>query len=163
MRSRCTRFLTIFGSGTVLNVMSGQLVSPSPASRITCSEVESSATCRPRTSAQNRARAGASAQSIAIATSELFISGFSFTNGRRLCRRPRSDGGTAAVGGDDRAGDVAGLGRGEKGDHAGDLVGLGGPGRQGCGAEGLDAVGGGPVGQDRPGSDGVDPDTGGTE
>ncbi len=62
---------------------------------------------------------------------------------------PGSDGGTAAVSGDDRAGDVAGLGRGEEGDHAGDLAGVGGPGQQGRGAEGLDAFGGGSVGPDR--------------
>jgi hypothetical protein len=52
---------------------------------------------------------------------------------------PGLDGGTAAVGGDDRPGDVAGLGRGEEGDDPGDLAGLGGPGQQGRGAEGLDA------------------------
>ncbi len=47
---------------------------------------------------------------------------------------PGSDGGTAAVSGDDRAGDVAGFGRGEEGDHAGELAGLSGPGQQGRGA-----------------------------
>ena len=74
---------------------------------------------------------------------------------------PGSDGGTATVSGDDRAGDVAGLGRGEEGDHAGDLVGLGGPAQQGRGAECLGAGGGGSVGQDRPGSDGIDPEPAG--
>jgi len=71
---------------------------------------------------------------------------------------PGSDGGAAAVDGDDRAGDIAGLRGGQEGDHAGDLGGLGGPGQQGRGPEGLDALGGGPAGQDRPGRDGVDPD-----
>jgi hypothetical protein len=56
----------------------------------------------------------------------------------------RSDGGAAAVGGDDRAGDVAGLGGGEEGDETGDLAGLGGPGQQGRGPEGLDALAGRP-------------------
>jgi hypothetical protein len=168
---------------TLLNVIRGPPVPPSPGSRITRSDVESSATCRPRTSAQNLATAGASAQSIAIATSELLISAFPFTNGRRLCGRPEglariargltcrkeggrdpapfppapgSDGGPAAVSGDDRAGDIAGLRGGEEGDHGGDLAGLGGPGQQSRGAECLDAGGGGSVGQDRPGSDGID-------
>ncbi len=39
-----------------------------------------------------------------------------------------SDGGAAAVGRDDGAGDVAGLGGGEEGDDLGDLAGLGDPG-----------------------------------
>jgi hypothetical protein len=69
-------------------VIRGPSVSPSPGSRITCCEVESSATCRPRTSAQNLATAGASVQSIAMASSELLISVFPFTNGRWLCGRP---------------------------------------------------------------------------
>ena len=59
---------------------------------------------------------------------------------RRSLGPPGSDGSSAAVGGDDRAGDVAGFGRGKEGDHAGDLAGLGGPGQQGRGAEGLDAA-----------------------
>ncbi len=50
--------------------------------------------------------------------------------GRGSCvvprRAPESDGGAAAVGGEDRAGDVAGLGRGEEGDDLGDLARLGG-------------------------------------
>src|SRR5580700_6528536 len=153
MTSRCRRFLTVFGSGTLLNVIRGPLASPSPGSRTACSEVESSATLRPRTSAQNRARAGASAQSKVTAKSELVMTDFSLSRAA-----PGSDGGAAAVGGDDRAGDVAGFRGGEEGDDPGDLAGLGGPGQQGRGAEGRDAVGGGPVGQDRPGSDGVDPD-----
>jgi len=49
---------------------------------------------------------------------------------------PGSDGGAAAVGGEDRAGDVAGLGRGEEGDDLGDLARLGGTGEQGRGSEG---------------------------
>src|SRR6266851_4702899 len=48
-----------------------------------------------------------------------------------------SDRGSAAVGGEDRAGDVAGLGGGEEDDHAGDLIGLGGAGHQGGRAGGL--------------------------
>jgi hypothetical protein len=75
---------------------------------------------------------------------------------RRSHRAPGSDGGPAAVSGDDRAGDIAGLRGGEEGDHGGDLAGLGGPGQQSRGAECLDAGGGGSVGQDRPGSDGID-------
>jgi hypothetical protein len=42
----------------------------------------------PEDSAQNRARAGASAQPIVMATSELLISVFSFTNRRRLYGGP---------------------------------------------------------------------------
>jgi hypothetical protein len=49
-----------------------------------------------------------------------------------------SDGGAAAVGGDDRAGDVAGLRGGEEGDDVGDLPGLGGAAEQGGAAEGSD-------------------------
>src|SRR5260221_14167314 len=52
-----------------------------------------------------------------------------------------SDGGTAAVGGEDCAGDVAGLRRGEEDDNLGDLTGPRGAGQQGGGAEGFDAVG----------------------
>src|SRR6266851_8964738 len=48
-----------------------------------------------------------------------------------------SDRGSAAVGGEDRAGDVAGLGGGEEDDHAGDLIGLGGAGHEGGRAGGL--------------------------
>src|SRR6266487_4674518 len=50
-----------------------------------------------------------------------------------------------AVGGEDRTGDVAGLGRGEEGDNRGDLAGLGGAGEQGRGTEGLYAFGRGPA------------------
>src|SRR6266851_2920994 len=49
---------------------------------------------------------------------------------------PGSYGGAPAVGGDDRAGDVAGPRGGEEGDDLGDLAGLGGAGEQGGGAEG---------------------------
>src|SRR5580698_1450844 len=50
---------------------------------------------------------------------------------------PWSDGSPAAVCGDDRAGYVAGLGRGQEDDHVGDLVGLGDPRHDGRGANGL--------------------------
>src|SRR5579863_2403660 len=163
MTSRCMRFLTVFGSGTWLNAMRGPLGSPSPGSRTACSEVGSSATCRPRTSAQNRARAAASVQSKVTANSELPTAGISCHESASACGQPGSDGGAAAVGGDDRAGNVAGLRGGEEGDHAGDLGGLGGPGQQGGGAQRLDAAGGGSGGQDRPGRDGVDPDARGAE
>src|SRR5690348_15928289 len=119
----------------------------SPGSRTARSDVGSSATWRPSTSAQNPARVAASAQSKVTARSELLKVGIPLSRGvgyasvredvaRTTWRRSRrasggSDGGTAAVGSDDRAGDVAGLGRGEEGDHAGDLAGLGGPGQQG--------------------------------
>jgi hypothetical protein len=73
-------------------------------------------------------------------------------------RRPGLDGGAAAVYGEDRAGDVAGPGRGEEGDDVGDLAGLGGAGEQCCGTESLGPVGRGPAGQDWPGSDGIDTD-----
>jgi len=54
--------------------------------------------------------------------------------------RRGSDRGPAAVGGDDRAGHVAGPGRGEERDDLGDLDRLSGPGQQ-CGvAERGDAV-----------------------
>src|SRR5260370_4971781 len=129
---------------------------------MTRSDVEFAATCRPRTSAQNRDTAGASAQSIAMAASELLISVFPVTNGRRLCGRPEglartvrgahvpegmaagirrrsrrapgSDGGAAAVSGDDRAGDVAGLRGDEQGDDPGALAGLLAPGQPARGA-----------------------------
>jgi non-heme chloroperoxidase len=74
--SRCRRFLTVFGSGTLLNTMRGPLVSP--GSRTACSEVGSSATGRPRTSAQNPARVAASAQSKVTASSEVVKAGISF-------------------------------------------------------------------------------------
>src|SRR6266487_5130175 len=73
---------------------------------------------------------------------------------------PGSDGGAPAVGGDDRAGDIAGLRGREEGDDLGDLGGLGGTGEQGRGAEGLDAFGRGPGGQHWSGSDRIDPDPG---
>src|SRR5260370_10355028 len=126
MTSRCMRFLTVFGSGTRLNVIRGPLLPPSPASRTACSEVEPSVTCHPRTSAQNRATAAASAQSKVTANSELLTAGV-LSQASVGCGQPGSDGGTAAVTGADHAGDVAGLRRGEDGDHAGDLAGLGGP------------------------------------
>src|SRR5579864_4500503 len=163
MTSRCMRFLTVFGSGTWLNAMRGPLGSPSPGSRTACSDVGSSATCRPRISAQNRARAAASAQSKVTANSALLTAGISCHESGSAVRAAGSDGSAAAVDGDDRAGDVAGLRGGEEGDHAGDLGGLSGPGQQGRGAQCLDAVGGSSAGQDRPGSDGIDPDTRGTE
>ena len=86
MTSRCRRFLTVFGSGTLLNVIRGPLASPSARSRTACSEVESPATWRPKTSAQNRARAAASAQSKVTANSELLKVGVPFAR-RRLCER----------------------------------------------------------------------------
>src|SRR5690348_6283179 len=150
----------------------------SPGSRTARSEVGSSATWRPSTSAQNPARVAASAQSKVTARSELLKVGTPFREASamraygRMWRGPRggvaagppgSDGGAAAVGGDDRAGDVAGLRGREEGDDFGDLGGLGGPGEQGGGAESLDAVGRGSRGQDRPGGDGIDPDPSGAE
>src|SRR3984957_5377658 len=71
---------------------------------------------------------------------------------------PASDGGAAAVGGENRAGDVAGLRRGEERDDFGDLTRPGGTGEQGRGAEGLDAFGRCPGGQHGTGGDGIDPD-----
>jgi len=64
---------------------------PSPASRTACSAVELSATCRPRTSAQNRATVAASEQSKVTSNSELLTVGIPFAR-RRLCERTaRSD------------------------------------------------------------------------
>src|SRR5579859_5419706 len=132
---------------------------------------------RPSAAAQNAASLPASPQSMLRASSARAMVSPVVANGRNLAsrrekrrlrhrrgwRRPGLDGGAAAVGGEDRAGDVAGPGRGEEGDDLGDLARLGGAGEQGGGAEGLDAVGRGSAGQDWPGSDGVDTDPGGTE
>src|SRR5260221_14330639 len=74
-----------------------------------------------------------------------------------------SDGGSAAVGGEDRAGGVAGLGGGEEDDHAGDLIGLGGAGHEGGRAHGFSHAVGPDGGVDRSGDDGVDPHAGGGE
>src|SRR5580698_2952071 len=72
--------------------------------------------------------------------------------------RAESDGGAAAVDSEDRARNVAGLGRREEGDDLGDLARPRGTGKESGGAEGFGAPGRGPFGQHRPGSDGVNPD-----
>src|SRR3984893_1406382 len=60
-KSKCPRFLAVLGSGTWLNQMLGP---PQPAaSTKALPSVESSSTSDPRTAAQNRASAGASAAS----------------------------------------------------------------------------------------------------
>src|SRR6202023_3437503 len=69
----------------------------------------------------------------------------------------RLDGRAAAVSGQDRAGDVAGLRRGEEADQPGDLLRAGGAAHRGGGTEGGGALGNRTVGVDRAGRDRVDP------
>src|SRR6201999_2047103 len=72
--------------------------------------------------------------------------------------RNSSDGGAAAVGGDDRTGDVAGLRRGQEDDHISDLFGLGGPADDGGVANAGGDLGGLDAGIDRARGHGVDAD-----
>ena len=67
------------------------------------------------------------------------------------------DRGTAAVGGEDRTGQVAGLVGGQEGDDLGDLADFGGPPEEGGLAETLDQVGLLRSAVDRSGGDRVDP------
>src|SRR3984885_11529571 len=74
-----------------------------------------------------------------------------------------SDGGAAAVGGDDRAGDVGRLGRRQEGDHVGDLARLGGAAEQGGAAERGGALRHRAVGVGRARGDSVHPNALGAE
>src|SRR3982074_1092391 len=101
MRARCSRFFTDFGSGTWWKLSRGVVPSGSSVANSVVAPGEIS---RPRASAQKRASFPASAASTLRPYTELLMSVF-------LSGQAGSDGGAAAVDGDGRAGDVAGLPR----------------------------------------------------
>src|SRR5258705_10894501 len=115
------------------------------------SGVGSGLTLLPSTSAQNWASLAASPQSMRRPGTELLMVGGPFNPWG-------SDGGAAAVGGDQGAGDVAGAGRGQEGHDFGDLGRLGGAVQGGGLAEGVEQLTGFGPGVDGAGGDGVDAD-----